>query len=79
MELIMLPLLILGEVAIKYKGLLLNTFLGAAKDPDPLIRASSLSNLGEVCKVLGFRLGTIITEVNFTKMLSLLKQTNNVF
>ncbi|RZC37025.1 transport and Golgi organization protein 6, partial [Asbolus verrucosus] len=53
----------LGEMAPKYKSLLLNTFLSGSKDDDHLIRASSLSNLGEVCRVLGYKLGTIATEV----------------
>ncbi|KAJ8975423.1 hypothetical protein NQ317_018932, partial [Molorchus minor] len=54
---------LLGEMAPKYKSLLLNTFLIGAKDKDHLIRASSLSNLGEICRVLGYKLGTIATEV----------------
>nr|CAI5863193.1 unnamed protein product [Callosobruchus analis] len=54
---------ILGDMAPKYKPLLLNTFLAGARDEDDLIRASSLSNLGEICRVLGYKLGTIITEV----------------
>lgn len=50
----------------KYKSLLLNTFLVGTKDEDHLIRASSLSNLGEVCRVLGYKLGTIVTEVSIS-------------
>ncbi|XP_066149511.1 transport and Golgi organization protein 6 homolog [Euwallacea fornicatus] len=53
----------LGEIAPKYKALLLNTFLMGTKDDDYLVRASSLSNLGEICRVLGYKLGTMITEV----------------
>nr|XP_022900965.1 uncharacterized protein LOC111414039 [Onthophagus taurus] len=53
----------LGEMAPKYKSVLLNTFLVGTKDEDHLIRASSLSNLGEICKVLGYKLGSIVTEV----------------
>ncbi|CAH1985969.1 unnamed protein product [Acanthoscelides obtectus] len=52
-----------GDMAPKYKPLLLNTFLAGAKDDDDLVRTSSLSNLGEICRVLGYKLGTIITEV----------------
>lgn len=58
----------LGEIAPKYKALLLNTFLAGVRDDDHLIRASSLSNLGEVCKVLGFKLGSVVTEVLLMKM-----------
>lgn len=50
-------------MAPKYKPLLLNTFLNGTKDDDGLIRASSLSNLGEICRILGYKLGTIATEV----------------
>ncbi|KAK5646608.1 hypothetical protein RI129_005072 [Pyrocoelia pectoralis] len=53
----------LGEMAPLYKALLLNTFLVGTKDEDHLVRASSLSNLGEVCRVLGYKLGSIVSEV----------------
>ncbi|XP_066246198.1 transport and Golgi organization protein 6 homolog [Euwallacea similis] len=53
----------LGEIAPKYKALLLNTIFLGTKDDDYLVRASSLSNLGEICRVLGYKLGTMITEV----------------
>jgi len=54
---------LLGEMAVKYKSQLLNTFLVGVKDVDALVRASSLSNLGEVCRVLGFRIGPILQEI----------------
>ncbi|XP_012134725.2 transport and golgi organization 6 isoform X1 [Megachile rotundata] len=53
----------LGEMASAYKNILINGFLCAARDPDSLVRSSSLSCLGELCKVLGFRLGDIVIEV----------------
>ncbi|XP_043256271.1 transport and Golgi organization protein 6 homolog [Colletes gigas] len=53
----------LGEMAPAYKNVLINGFLCATRDTDSLIRASSLSCLGELCKVLGFRLGDILIEV----------------
>jgi len=53
----------LGEVTPKYKNILLNCFFSAANDADPLVRASSLSNMGEVCKNLRFSLGGIAGEV----------------
>ena len=37
----------LGEITPKYKNLLLNSFFSTANDPDPLVRASGLSNLGK--------------------------------
>jgi len=53
----------LGEVTPKYKNTLLNCFFSAANDPDSMVRASSLSNLGEVCRNLRFSLGGIAGEV----------------
>ncbi|CAD1473467.1 unnamed protein product, partial [Heterotrigona itama] len=53
----------LGEMAPAYKNILINGFLCAARDTDSLVRASSLSCLGELCKVLGFRLGDIVIEI----------------
>ncbi|XP_054016476.1 transport and Golgi organization protein 6 homolog isoform X1 [Hylaeus anthracinus] len=53
----------LGEMASAYKNILVNGFLCATRDSDSLVRASSLSCLGELCKVLGFRLGDILIEV----------------
>lgn len=57
----------LGEIIIKHKAILLNTFLTVTRDDDPLMRASALSNLAQVCEALGFRLGTMITEVRGNK------------
>ncbi|GLV38843.1 Transport and Golgi organization 6 [Carabus blaptoides fortunei] len=51
------------DAVIKYKSLLLNTFLTCVRDEDQWIRASSLSNLGELCRVLGYKLGTVVSEV----------------
>lgn len=42
---------------------LIRAFLRGARDPDGALRASSLSNLGELCQHLGFQLGSIIQEV----------------
>lgn len=53
----------LGAMAPKYKNELLNAFLAGSKDTDNLMRASSLSNLGEVCEILGFRVGPILREL----------------
>ncbi|XP_015181586.1 PREDICTED: transport and Golgi organization protein 6 homolog [Polistes dominula] len=55
----------LGKIAYTYKNILVNGFLCGVRDPDPLIRASSLSCLGELCKVLGFHLGNVLIEVIF--------------
>ncbi|XP_076642286.1 transport and golgi organization 6 isoform X2 [Halictus rubicundus] len=53
----------LGEMATAYKNILINGFLCAMRDPDSLVRTSSLSCLGELCKVLGYRLGDMVIEV----------------
>jgi len=53
----------LGEMTPKYKNLLLNAFFSAANDPDEMVRASSLSNIGEVCRNLRFSLGPITGEL----------------
>ncbi|XP_034187175.1 transport and golgi organization 6 [Osmia lignaria lignaria] len=55
----------LGEMVSVYKNLLINGFLCATRDPDSLVRSSSLSCLGELCKVLGFRLGDTVLEVMY--------------
>ena len=54
-------------MAYAHKTPLINGFLCATRDSDPLICASSLSCIGELCKILGFRLGTITEEVNEVK------------
>ncbi|XP_014223459.1 uncharacterized protein LOC106650133 [Trichogramma pretiosum] len=53
----------LGEMTPKYKSLLVNGFLCGTKDPDAMVRASSLSCLGEFCKIMGFRLGNLMIEI----------------
>ncbi|XP_076476756.1 transport and golgi organization 6 isoform X2 [Bombus vancouverensis nearcticus] len=53
----------LGEMVSPYKNILINGFLCAIRDADSLMRASSLSCLAELCKVLGFRLGDDVIEV----------------
>ncbi|KAG8271599.1 Transport and Golgi organization protein 6, variant 2 [Homalodisca vitripennis] len=54
---------LLGELVPVYKTELINAFLCGTRDEDFLVRASSLSNLGELCRVLGFRVGPIVAEV----------------
>lgn len=53
----------LGETVVKFKNILLDAFLQGTKDNDFLVRASCLSNLGEVCKLLRFSLGNVIYEI----------------
>lgn len=57
-------IIFLGSMAPKYRDNLLASILSGARDKDPLVRASSLSNLGEICKVVRFSLGNVICEVH---------------
>lgn len=54
---------LLGDIVPVYKSELLNAFLVGTRDPDPVVRSSSLANLGEVCHMLGFRIGPIAAEI----------------
>ncbi|NXB27843.1 TNG6 protein, partial [Eulacestoma nigropectus] len=53
----------LGDMVFQHREPLIRAFLRGARDPDSALRASSLSNLGELCQHLGFQLGSIIQEV----------------
>ncbi|XP_030138407.4 transport and Golgi organization protein 6 homolog [Taeniopygia guttata] len=53
----------LGDMVFQHREQLIRAFLRGARDPDGALRASSLSNLGELCQHLGFQLGSIIQEV----------------
>ena len=53
----------LGELTPAFKNQLLNAFFATASDPDAMVRASSLSNLGEVCRNLRYSLGSIAAEL----------------
>eukprot|EP00062_Callorhinchus_milii_P021763 gi/632978818/ref/XP_007906127.1/ PREDICTED: transport and Golgi organization protein 6 homolog [Callorhinchus milii] len=53
----------LGAVAPHYRDPLIQAFLIGSRDADSTMRASSLSNLGELCQRLHFALGPVIHEV----------------
>lgn len=53
----------LGDIAPIYRVALTNLLFRIVRDNEPLIRASALSNLGELCHLLKFSLGVILTEV----------------
>ncbi|NXR39306.1 TNG6 protein, partial [Zosterops hypoxanthus] len=53
----------LGDMVFRHREPLIRAFLRGARDPDSALRASSLSNLGELCQHLGFQLGSIVHEV----------------
>ena len=63
-----------------YSGVLLSTLMVGVKDKDGDIRACSLSAVGDVCQLLKFSIGSIITEVyNFLIGLNQLVYMSNVF
>ncbi|NWY37704.1 TNG6 protein, partial [Sylvia atricapilla] len=53
----------LGDMVFQHREPLIRAFLRGARDPDSALRASSLSNLGELCQHLGFQLGSIVQEL----------------
>ncbi|XP_075045192.1 transport and Golgi organization protein 6 homolog [Mixophyes fleayi] len=55
---------ILGDMVLRHKDALIDVFLRGSRDPDSSVRASSLSNLGELCQQLQFSLGPIIHEMS---------------
>lgn len=52
-----------GELAPHYGHPLIGAFLRGTRDPDPSVRASCLSNMGELCQLLRFSLGSLAQEV----------------
>ncbi|XP_014248082.1 transport and Golgi organization protein 6 homolog [Cimex lectularius] len=62
-EILVKVIRLLNEMAIIYKHELVNAFLDGCRDNDHLVRASSLSNLGELCKILSYRIHTYLTEI----------------
>lgn len=52
-----------GQLLPHYADMLLAAVLSNARDPHPLLRASSLSNLAEICQLLGHSFGTRHHEV----------------
>ncbi|KAL8570495.1 hypothetical protein ACOMHN_034530 [Nucella lapillus] len=53
----------LGEMIPKYRDLLLGAILTGAHDKDVTVRASSVSNLAEVCSLLRFSIGPVLHEI----------------
>eukprot|EP00794_Sanderia_malayensis_P012320 gene12320-13591_t len=52
-----------GPLLPKYSQILLASFLTGVKDEDDDVRTSSLSNIGEICKLLRFSIGSVIHEI----------------
>ncbi|XP_029139068.1 transport and Golgi organization protein 6 homolog [Protobothrops mucrosquamatus] len=53
----------LGDLVFQHRDTLIHAFLRGVRDPDGSLRASSLSNLGELCQILGFQLGSVVHEL----------------
>lgn len=51
-------------MAVVYKNEIINALLFGCRDSDHLVRASSLSSLGELCRILTFRIHAFIIEVH---------------
>ncbi|KAJ1083801.1 hypothetical protein NDU88_003956 [Pleurodeles waltl] len=62
-EVLMRIIRALGDMVSHYRDPLIHAFLRGARDPDSTLRASSLSNLGELCQRLHFALGSVVHEV----------------
>ena len=65
-----------GELVPRFSQHLLPALLTGVKDPDPLVRASSLSNLGDVCQLLRFSLGPVVNEVCYSTFFSVDKENS---
>ncbi|XP_039186897.1 transport and Golgi organization protein 6 homolog isoform X3 [Crotalus tigris] len=52
-----------GDLVFQHRDTLIHAFLRGVRDPDGSLRASSLSNLGELCQILGFQLGFVVHEL----------------
>ena len=55
-----------GDLTPHYFQILVQAFLTGVKDEESYIRASSLSNLGEVCRLSPQTVPSVIHEVNST-------------
>ncbi|KAL5238399.1 hypothetical protein ACI65C_005809 [Semiaphis heraclei] len=62
-EVLMKTVKSLNETIPLYKNRLLNTFMAGVRDNDHLVRASSLSNLADICRLLRYNLGSIVAEI----------------
>ncbi|VDM17148.1 unnamed protein product [Hydatigera taeniaeformis] len=53
----------LGDIAPKYRDATVSNLLISARDPSEFIRAAGLSNLAEICRLLGNSIQSVIYEV----------------
>ncbi|KAF6776636.1 hypothetical protein AHF37_04233 [Paragonimus kellicotti] len=62
-EAIMRTLRELGEMAPAYRDVVLHTVSVGTRDPEPLVRAASLSNLAELCRLLQHAIAPVTYEI----------------
>ena len=62
-EALMKSVQLCGAILPRYSNIILASLLTGVKDNDDDIRASSLSNIGETCKLLKYSVGPVINEV----------------
>ena len=76
-EVIMKCIRNLNELLPFYGNNILNVFLIACKSSDELIRASSLSNIGETCKLLNYKILDNLNEI-LNCVVSILQNDNSI-
>ena len=67
----------LNELLPFYGNSILNVFLVSCKSNDELVRASSLSNIGETCKLLNYKISDNLNEI-LNCVVSILETDNSV-
>jgi hypothetical protein len=55
---------LMGEISYKYKDVLINCFLAGSRDRNDEFRASSLANLGAICRILTFQIHKFFQELH---------------
>lgn len=55
----------MGELSYKYKDVLINCFLVGSRDENDEFRASSLANLGTICRIFTYQIHNFFQEVSF--------------
>ncbi|CAL8073103.1 unnamed protein product [Calicophoron daubneyi] len=66
----------LGEMAPKYRTVVMNGLMAGTRDPEPLIRAASLSTLSDICCLLRHSIAPVIYEVFALIELNLVHDTS---
>lgn len=67
----------LGTLLPHYKDFFINSLLNGIRDEEGIVRAASLSGLGDVCKLLHFSLGPVVHEI-FGLLYNIVKNDTSV-